>query len=186
MPRLRLTRAIRRERLFLALDTLVDYPVTWISSPAGAGKTTLVATYLHARRIPALWYRVDESDSDVASFFYYLGKAAKRLKRGRAGDLPQFGPEYRLSLSVFTRHYFDSFFAGIHSPTAMVFDDSQDTPEGSAIHDVMKIVLPVLPEFVRVFVVSRTGLPPQFSVLEAESTVATMIGWRRSVSPWMR
>ena len=90
--------------------------------------------------------------------------------------MPQFSPEYRLSLSVFTRHYFDSFFAGISSPLAMVFDNYQDAPEGSAIHEVMKDALKLLPDFIRVFIVSRTGFPPQFSVLEAESIVAT-VGW---------
>ena len=135
-----------------------------------------MATYLQARRVPALWYRVDELDADVASLFYYLGEAAKTLKGSLAYPLPRFGPEYYQSLSVFTRHYSDSFFAGIRSPLVMVFDNYQDAPEGSAIHDVMRIALKLLPEVIRIFVVSRTGLPPQFSVLEAESTIAT-VGW---------
>ena len=59
---------------------------------------------------------------------------------------------------------------------AIVFDNYQDAPEGSTIHEVMKEALKLLPEFIRVFVVSRAGLPPQFSVLEAESIVAT-VGW---------
>ena len=124
----RLTRAVKRERLFQALDEIADYPVTWISSPAGAGKTTLVASYLKARNIPALWYCVDESDNDAASFFYYLGEAAKMLIEGGAKGLPRFAPEYHPSLPAFTRHYFDSFFTEIRSPMAIVLDNYQDTP----------------------------------------------------------
>jgi ATP/maltotriose-dependent transcriptional regulator MalT len=41
------------ERLFRHLDEYGDVPVTWISAPAGSGKTTLVASYLADRkRIP--------------------------------------------------------------------------------------------------------------------------------------
>ena len=40
----------------------------------------------------------------------------------------------------------------------------------------MKTAPRLLPEFVRVFVVSRTGLPPHFAVLEAESRLGA-IGW---------
>ena len=33
-------------------DSLKDYPVTLVSSPAGSGKTTLIASYLRERRLP--------------------------------------------------------------------------------------------------------------------------------------
>ena len=36
-----------RERLFGLLDETREYPVTWISAPAGSGKTTLVASHLN-------------------------------------------------------------------------------------------------------------------------------------------
>jgi LuxR family maltose regulon positive regulatory protein len=79
----RLHGTIPRERLFNRLDGLADHPITWISSPAGSGKTTLIASYLKARGIPTLWYRVDEADADIATFFYYMAEAAKNLKKGR-------------------------------------------------------------------------------------------------------
>jgi LuxR family transcriptional regulator, maltose regulon positive regulatory protein len=65
----RLHHVILRERAFRLLDDLQEYPVTWISSPAGSGKTTLVASYAQARAIPLVWYRVDETDTDDATLF---------------------------------------------------------------------------------------------------------------------
>ncbi len=67
-----------RDRLFGLLDETRKYPVTWISAPAGSGKTTLIATYLEDKKIPCLWYQVDEGDADIATFFSFLGIAAKK------------------------------------------------------------------------------------------------------------
>jgi LuxR family maltose regulon positive regulatory protein len=80
-----------RPRLVRRLDLARKKPVTWVWAPPGAGKTTLVASYLAARRTRGLWYKVDEGDADVATFFYYLGLAAPR----RRGPLPLLTPEYR-------------------------------------------------------------------------------------------
>lgn len=69
-----------RERLFHLLDRGRDRSIIYISGPPGSGKTTLVGSYLDARKLHNLWYRIDESDADVASFFYYMGAShQKRL-----------------------------------------------------------------------------------------------------------
>jgi ATP/maltotriose-dependent transcriptional regulator MalT len=48
--------------------------VVW--TPPGAGKTTLVASWLDARDIKGIWYQVDSGDALIfATFFYYLGEA---------------------------------------------------------------------------------------------------------------
>jgi LuxR family maltose regulon positive regulatory protein len=60
------------------LDDSGQYPIVWITGLAGSGKTTLAASYLEARQIPCIWYQIDEGDEDPASFFYYLGLAAKK------------------------------------------------------------------------------------------------------------
>jgi hypothetical protein len=65
-----------RPRLVRRLDLARRKPVTWVWAPPGAGKTTLVANYLAARKTRGLWYQVDEGDADVTTFFYYLGLAA--------------------------------------------------------------------------------------------------------------
>src|SRR5512139_2171212 len=64
----RLHDVLARTRLFEALDAALQRPVAWLSAQPGAGKTTLVATYLQARARRALWYQVDDGDADAASF----------------------------------------------------------------------------------------------------------------------
>jgi len=76
-----------RVRLFEELDKVGSAPVVWLAGPPGSGKTTLVADYTTTRRLESIWYQVDRGDSDIASFFFYLGQAAQ--KPG-AGPLPMF------------------------------------------------------------------------------------------------
>ena len=54
----RLFDVVSRERLFVAIDGLIAHPVIWLQGPPGAGKTSLVASYLEARSRGALWYQV--------------------------------------------------------------------------------------------------------------------------------
>jgi len=50
--------------------------------PGRLRQTTLVASWLESRKLPSLWYRLDEGDADLATFFYYLGLAAKKAAPG--------------------------------------------------------------------------------------------------------
>jgi len=102
---------IPRERLFQILDAGREFPIVWISGPAGSGRTSLVSSYIDARKLPCLWYQIDERDADVAEFFYYMGMAAKEAAPGKRKPLPPFSPEYLPSISVFTKRYFEDLFS---------------------------------------------------------------------------
>jgi ATP/maltotriose-dependent transcriptional regulator MalT len=89
-----LTGILPRERLFKHLNSCRDKPVIWINGPPGSGKTTLIASYLDYKKIPCLWYQVDEGDADISTFFYYLGQAAKKTAPLKRKPLPLLTPEY--------------------------------------------------------------------------------------------
>src|SRR5690348_4031000 len=93
LTRPRLFRVRDRERLFRQLDAARECPAVWISGPPGAGKTSLAASYLKARRLPSIWYDVDSGDTDPASFFHHLTQAAPRT-RAKTAALLTFTPEY--------------------------------------------------------------------------------------------
>ena len=62
--------------------------------PPAQGKTTLASSYIQERKLPALWYQLDEGDGDIASFFHYLGLSVKAAAPRYRKPLPPLTPEY--------------------------------------------------------------------------------------------
>ncbi len=166
-----------RKRLFRALDKARKRPAVWISGPAGCGKTALAATYLSARKIPCLWYRLDESDNDVASFFYYMGIAARAHASGKGKTLPLLTPEYLPGLSSFTKKYFDDFFGRLKPGSVVVFDDYQKVGTRSLLNMAICDGLSRLPDGIHAFFISR-GDPPPFFARERAHQRMEWLGWK--------
>jgi ATP/maltotriose-dependent transcriptional regulator MalT/DNA-binding SARP family transcriptional activator len=152
-------RVLPRPRLFRRLDRGRTRPVVWVWGPPGAGKTTLVASYAAARRLRTLWYRVDEGDRDLATFFYYLGRAAPPRRR----PLPLLTPEFRQGVEVFARRFFRELCGRLRPPFTVVFDNYQDAGSDSPLHEVMAAALEEIPDGGSVVIVSRSEPPPAFA-----------------------
>jgi len=153
------TGTLVRPRLVRRLDLAGKKPVTWVWAPPGAGKTTLVASYLAARKTRGLWYQVDEGDADVATFFYYLGLAAPRRRR----PLPLLTPEHHEGIAVFARRFFRELYSRLKPPFTLVLDNYQDVPPDSTLHDVMAETVAEIPTGGRLVFISRSDPPPAFA-----------------------
>ena len=176
-----------RHRLFRLLDQERSHPALWITGPPGSGKTALVASYLAARRFPCLWYQVDERDGDIATFFYYMGLAAKKATPRKKPLLPLFTPEYLQDIPTFTRRYFEKLYGQLVSPRplpsrgrnggiTLVFDNCQEAPEGSLFHEVIRQCLAEIPAGINVLLISRRDPPSLFARMMANRHIGT-IGW---------
>jgi len=175
-----------RTRLFRVLDATAAKPVVWVSAPAGSGKTTLVASWLGSRSIPALWYQCDDGDADLATFFYYLGQAGKKAAPRHRTPLPLLTPEYRAGVATFARRYFENLCSRLLPKSAsgngrpahaMVFDNLQEVPAHSPLHDTLATGFSCLPAGIQVFVISRTDPPPAFSRLLTNGRIE-LLGFR--------
>ena len=173
-----LRRVFPRERLFKLFDGMRERPVIWVSGPPGCGKTTLVNSYLEARKIPCLWYQVDEGDADVATFFYYLGQAERRAGCKKREPLPLLTSEYLQGLPAFTLRYFGSLYTRLKSSGVIVFDNYHKVPPGSPIHEIILNALSALPEGINFIFVSRSDPPADLIRLHADQMVE-ILGWDR-------
>src|SRR3990172_3762478 len=166
-----------RGRLYRLLDQARrKHPIIWISAPAGAGKTTLIASYLQARKLPALWYQMDAGDNDVASFFYYIGLAAKAVAPRYRRPMPLLTREYIAGLPAFTANYFRELFARLKQPSVVVLDNYQELSNEGPMHDVLQRGFAEIPSQINIIVLSREDPPSTFARSRACGHIA-LLGW---------
>ncbi len=164
---------LARERLFELLDQCSGRPVVWIRGPPGAGKTTLVASWLQARKPPAVWYQVDAGDQDPATFFYYLGLAGRALQR-KQRPLPLLTRELSRDTVAFARGYFSVLFSRLGADDIVVLDNLHELPEASVLYPALARSVGDIAQGARLILISRDPPPAAFAHLEANRALSTI------------
>jgi LuxR family transcriptional regulator, maltose regulon positive regulatory protein len=183
LSRPKLQRVVPRDRLFRELDQARSRPIVWIGGLPGAGKTTLVASYLQARQHSAVWYQLDAGDGDLASFFYHLGLAVPERRGGDGGSLPLLAPEYLGGTQTFARGYFRQLLARFKAPFALVLDDYHEVPPDSPLHAALSAGLSEIPDGANALLIGRAEPPAEFARLRANGRVAIVPGERLRLTP---
>lgn len=177
LTRPRLHKAAARERLFAQLDEGREHkPAICVVGPPGAGKTTLVASWLDARAIKGIWYQVDAGDADLATFFYYLGLAAKPFTRKGQRPLPALTPEYLQDVESFSRRFFRDLFSRLPEGAALVLDNYHEVPADNPFHRLIAQAAAEVPAGLTLFAISRRDPPDCYTRLIANANVE-LVDW---------
>lgn len=177
LARPRLHNAVQRGRLLALLDgERAVRSGIWVIGPPGAGKTTLVASWLDARDIEGIWYQVDSGDCDLAAFFHYLARAAEPFARRRDPPLPAFTAEYLQDPEAFARRFFRMLFARLPAEAVLVLDNYQDVPPAEPFHAVVAQAAAEAPPGACVVAISRSDLPDTWARLAVSERVGR-IDW---------
>ncbi|MEW6684213.1 MAG: BTAD domain-containing putative transcriptional regulator [Nitrospirota bacterium] len=167
-------RALPRLRLFEQLDQGRAQRLTWIAAPPGAGKTTLVCSYLDARKLPCLWYQIDADDRDPAAFFYHLGVAVAQAAPRYRRPLPALTPEYLLGITTFTRNFFREAARRLHPPHVLVFDNLQEVDPAAPLYEVLREGLSELPDGLQGILISRSEPAANFARMRVSGHLAVL------------
>jgi ATP/maltotriose-dependent transcriptional regulator MalT/DNA-binding SARP family transcriptional activator len=179
LTRPRLHNAVWRERLFALLDLARDERgAICVIGPPGAGKTTLVASWLDARAIRGIWYQVDPGDADLATFFYYLRLAAEAFAGRRRAALPALAPEYLADVPGFARRFFRELFARMPAGASLGLDNYQEVAAQAQFHEIVADAVQEVPQRVALIVVSRRDPPDCYARLIANESVA-FLDWEQ-------
>ncbi len=79
--------------------------------------------------------------------------------------MPHLTPEYIFGLPAFTHEYFSEFYRRINVKSFIVFDNYQEAPYTSILHDIIHNALSCIPEGINIIIISRSSPPPLLSRL---------------------
>src|SRR3989304_6370880 len=154
---------LRRVRLVDALHQNLHRKLTFVSAPAGYGKTTLLVDFANDVDATFFWYRISAEDNDLIQFVQYLvasfqqkvpsfGKALEeRLNTmGGAPDAP--------SLAV---DFLNEVEQRVEDFSLLILDDYHLAGENQQIVDFVENLLENLPDRLRILIGSRSvyGIP---------------------------
>lgn len=176
LSRPRMQRIHPRERVFSKLSDIHSFKAVWVTGPAGSGKTAVVNSFLENGNCPCLWYSMDEGDSDIASFFYYMRLAAKAYLTAEAVLPPMLTPDYLPNISVYARRFFEKVFAIFPAPFALVLDDYHEVDDESPLHEVISSAITQIPKEIRLYVLSREEPPSELARSRANCKLH-LLGW---------
>ena len=158
LSRPRTPAALARPRLFAALDHAVESHGVWIAGRPGAGKTTLISTWLDVRKRTALWYQVDARDSDPANVFHFLAQSTDGRAKSDRLELPAFTPDARRDLEGFAHRFFAALYRRWRPPHALVFDNVHEA-DSREFHAVLAAALAETPPGIALILASRDDIP---------------------------
>ena len=150
---------VRRTRLVDALERGIrDYKLVLLSTPAGFGKSTLLAQWARSSPIRVAWLSVGEEDNDPDRFFRSLvaawAQAQPSIMDSPLGLLPgALEPDRDAVLAAFINVASD-----LPDHTAFVLDDAHLIEE-SSIHEALTFLLDHLPPTLHVILAGRAEPP---------------------------
>ncbi len=147
--------SLPRPRLIERLNEGLDCKATFITAPAGYGKTTLVSDWVRELNTPVGWLALDNKDNDLIRFWHYVTKAIEQA-------LGSLSDSLHAAAATLTPGQYEPFIVallnelnGLQEPLVLALDDWHVIHDTDIIASV-SYFLEYLPPSVHICFSSRT------------------------------
>jgi LuxR family maltose regulon positive regulatory protein len=162
---------LRRSRLLDALDQASGRGLTLVCTPAGFGKTTLLADWARNTELPVGWLSLDQDDNDPTRFWRYVVAAMEQsgVREGLRSilDSPSGASSEGIAGAVINE------IAALRQELVLVLDDYH-VVESRSVHGGLAFLLDHLPAGLHVVVASRSNPPFPLARLRAQGQLAEL------------
>ncbi len=154
---------LRRARLIDKLHDNIHRKLTYLSAPAGYGKTSLLVDFASDLDARVCWYHITPGDEDLRQFGLYLVSAFQQKFPGfgqRLDDLFQ-APNQNLEPRNLGVEIINQIVTSIDDFCVLILDDYHIVGETQPVVDLVETLLDHLPDQVRLVIASRNefGIP---------------------------
>lgn len=149
---------IKRPRLYSILESIKQNKLTLVIAGAGYGKTTLVAQTIDQTDCTTVWYSLDRSDIDFATFMNYLIQGIQKhysIEGEISKDLLAGAFTSEKSREDFLVQFLSIIENNIHDDIVIVLDDYYLVHESPEICKSVEFILERLPLSVHMVIISR-------------------------------
>jgi LuxR family maltose regulon positive regulatory protein len=164
---------VPRARLLAALQEGIARQLVVVSTPAGFGKTTLLATWAREAGSPVAWLSLDQDDNDPVRFWRYLAAAIDRAHPGAAERVLTLlsGPTRPSSEAIATELLNEA--AMLPEEVVLILDDYH-TITSQPVHKEFGFFVARLPARLRLVIASRTDPALPLARLRARGQLAEL------------
>jgi len=157
---------IKRQRLGSKLNGTVSSKLSFISAPAGFGKTTLIGEWLHQIDLPVAWLSLDNYDNQQRRFWTYFIAALRKFKQTLGEKtLAMLHSSASIEAESFLTPLINEI-ASISEHFILVLDDYH-LIETQTIHNGLSFLLNYAPPQMHLVIASRSDLPFSITRLRA-------------------
>lgn len=152
---------VKRSRLHKQLNAGKNSKLILVTAPAGAGKTTLVISWLAQQNNQAAWLSLDKNDNDPLIFLTYVAAALQAIEAGVCETIKPLlvSPDPPPIPILLT--YFVNDLACLKQPSILVLDDYHAITNAH-VHKITEFLIENAPPTLQIIMTSR--MMPEISV----------------------
>jgi LuxR family transcriptional regulator, maltose regulon positive regulatory protein len=164
---------VARPRLLQRLTEEMGRELVLVCTPAGFGKTTLLAEWVRAGQRPVGWLSLDEADNDPARFWRHVAAALDPVRPGVAEPVAALlGPAPLASFEGPVTALVNEL-AELAGEVVLVLDDYH-LIQAPAVHASVEFLLQHLPSSLRLVLASRADPPLPLARLRGRGQLAEL------------